>query len=68
MKAINFELKLALAAWAGAMFGLLIGFHVNQNLGIAIGFICMPVAIYAVIKGQLKLFRKLRSLHDGNDS
>ena len=66
MKAINFELKLALAAWAGVMFGLLIGFHVNQTLGITIGFICIPVAIYAVIKGQVKFLKKLKSHRDEN--
>jgi uncharacterized membrane protein YfcA len=64
MKAIKFELKLALAAWAGAMFGLLIGFHVNQTLGITIGFVCISVAIYSVIKGQIKFFKKLKSHRD----
>ena len=59
MKMIKFELKLALAAWVGTMLGLLIGFHVDQNSGIVIGFICIPIAVYAVIRGQFKLFQEL---------
>jgi len=61
MKAINFELKLAMAAWAGAMLGALIGFHVSRTLGSAISFICILVGLYAVIKGQIKFFKKLKS-------
>ena len=60
MKIIKFELKLALAAWVGTMLGLLIGFHVDQNLGIIVGFICIPIAVYAVIRGQIKFFGELK--------
>jgi hypothetical protein len=60
MNVIKFEIKLAVAAWIGTMFGLLIGFHVNQTLGIVIGFICIPIAGYAVISGQIKFFREFR--------
>ena len=60
MKIIKFELKLALAAWVGTLLGLLIGFHVDQNLGIIICFISIPIAGYAVIRGQLKFFRELK--------
>ncbi len=68
MKVISFELRLALAAWVGVMLGLLVGFQVNQTLGITISFICVIVAIYAVIKGQVKFFKKLKSHSDENDS
>jgi hypothetical protein len=61
VKENRFELKLALAAWAVGMFGLLIGFHINETLGIIIGFICVPIGVYAVVKGQIKFFKKLKS-------
>ena len=68
MNVIRDELKLFFIAWAVMMLGLLIGFHVNKTLGIVIGFICIPIAGYAVIKGQIKFFKKLKSHRDENDS
>lgn len=64
MNIIRNELKLAFIAWAMMMLGILIGFHINKTLGIVIGFICIPIAGYAVIKGQIKFFKKLKSHRD----
>ena len=66
MNIIRDELKLFFIAWAAMMLGLLIGFHINKTLGIVIGFICIPIAGYAVIKGQIKFFKKLKSVNSSS--
>lgn len=68
MKIVHDELKLFGVALLVGMIGMQIGFHVDETFGIAIVFICIPIAGYAVIKGQIKFFKKLKSHRDENDS
>ena len=64
MKLIRNELKLFGFSSLAGMIGMQIGFHVSETLGIAIVFICIPIGFYAVIKGQIKFFKNLKSHSD----
>ena len=68
MKLIQNELKLFGFAFLIGMVGMQIGFHVSETLGIVMVFVCIPIAGYAVIKGQIKFFKKLKSHRDKDDS
>ena len=60
MNIIFKELKLFALAFIMGMIGMLVGFHISETLGVAIIFISIPIAGYAVIRGQLKFFRELK--------
>ena len=68
MNVIPGELKLLFIAWVSMMLGLLIGFHVNKTMGIVIGFVCVPIAGYAVVIGQIKFFKKLKAHRNESSS
>ena len=60
MSIIRKELKLFALAFLIGMIGMQVGFHISEDLGVAIVFICIPIAGYAVIRGQIKFFRELK--------
>lgn len=64
MNKISSELKLALGAWLVGMLGLLIAFNVAETMGEIIVFLSIIVGGYAVIKGQIKFFKNLKSHRD----
>lgn len=67
MNDISVELKLALVSWIVGMLGLLIAFNFSETTGIVVVFLSILVGFYAVMKGQLSFFKKLKSRPDKNE-